>query len=101
MCPPPQYQSAPKRSIRIGLIKSITVPKEFTEATSRTVTASSTQTLPETILEIQESVKTAQTMEVNIPNEEKEEYLITNMPISDEEDNNFDSDDQCKTALIY
>ena len=40
-------------------------------------------------------------MEVNIPNEEKEEYLITNMPISDEEDDNFDSDDQCKTALIY
>ena len=45
------------------------VLKEFTEATSRTVTKSSTQTLPETILEIQESVETVQAMEVNIPNE--------------------------------
>ena len=76
------------------MIKSITVPKEFIEATSRPATTSSTQLLPETILKIPEGVETAQAMEVNIPNEEKEEYLIMNMEISDEEDDSSDSDDE-------
>ena len=52
------------------------VQKEFTEATSRTATTSSTQTLPmpETISESQERVETTQAMGVYIPNKEKEEY---------------------------
>ena len=62
------------------------VPKEFTEATSRTATTSSTQTISESILESQESVETEQAMDVDIPNEENEEYLTTNMEVSDEED---------------
>ena len=50
------------------------VPKEFTEATSRAATTSSTQTMPETISEIQEKVETTQAMDDNMPNKEKEEY---------------------------
>ena len=59
------------------------VPKEFNEATLRIATTSSTQTLPETTLKIQESVEIAHAIDDNILNEEKEEYLTTNMEISD------------------
>ena len=61
------------------------VPKEFTDATLRTATAPSTQTLPRQLWRFQ---KVSQAMGG------KRRIFITNMGTSDEEDDSSDSDDE-------